>query len=50
MAVVASSDAKVRAEDGLARVQEALVAMEEAKCKAVAETACLEVEQTSLLL
>ena len=37
-------------EDDLARVQEALVVVEEAKRKAKAETSRLEVERTSLLL
>ena len=37
-------------EDDLARVQSALVIMEEVKCKVEAEAARLEVERTSLLL
>ena len=43
-------DARARAEDDLARVIEALAVAEEAKRKVEAETACLEVEWTSLLL
>ena len=37
-------------EGDLAKVQEALVAVEEARHKAEVETACLEVERKSLLL
>ena len=37
-------------EDNLARVQDALVIVEEARRKVEAEGACLEVEQTLLLL
>ena len=44
------SDTRARAEEDLTRVQEALVAAEEGKCKEAAETARLEVERTSLLL
>ena len=50
LAAIAAGDAKARAEDDLARVQEALMVVEEARRKAEAETACLEVERTSLLL
>ena len=39
-----------RAEEDLVRVQEALAAAEEGRCKAEARTTCLEVEWTSLLL
>ena len=46
----AAGDTKVRAEEDLARVQEALTAMEEGRRNAKAETTCLEVERTSLLL
>ena len=42
--------ARVRAEDDLARVRDALAVVEGAKRKAEAETARLEVEWTSLLL
>ena len=48
--VVAVGDTKVRVEDDLVRVQEALAVTEDAKRKAEVETACLEVEWTSLLL
>ena len=41
---------KVRAEYGLARVQDALGIAEEARRKVEAEVASLEVERTSLLL
>ena len=41
---------KARAEDNLARVQDALVVAEEARRKVEAEAACIEVERTSLLL
>ena len=41
---------KTRAEDDLARVQDALVIGEEARLKAKAEVASLEVELTSLML
>ena len=50
LAASEASDAKARAEEDLARDQEALVAAKEGRCKADAETACLEVEWTSLLL
>ena len=50
LATVAADDTKVRAEDNMARVQEALVIAEEARHKAKAKVACLEVERTSLLL
>ena len=40
----------VKARDDLARVRDALVFAKEAKLKVEAETACLEVEWTSLLL
>ena len=41
-------DGKVRAENDLARVQEALAVAEEVKRKAKGETSCLEVERTLL--
>ena len=44
LAAVATDEAKVRAENDLARVQEALVVTEEAWHKAKAETSRLEVE------
>ena len=50
LATVATDDTKVRAEDNLARVQEALVIAEVARRKAKAKVSCLEVERTSLLL
>ena len=50
LAAVATGDAKMRVEDELARVQDALVVMEEARHKAEAEVASLKVERTSLLL
>ena len=43
-------EGKRKAEEDLARVQEALVAAEEGKRKAEAETSFLEVDQTSLML
>ena len=46
--VVAAGNAKVRAEDDLNRVQDALVVAEEDGCRLKAEVACLAVEQTSL--
>ena len=45
-----AGDAKAWVEDELAKVQDALVVAEEARCKAEAKAAPLEVEQTSLLL
>ena len=45
-----TSDARARVEEDLARVQESLPATEEGRSKADAETACLEVKRTSLLL
>ena len=48
--VVAVGNAKARAEDDLATVQDALVMAEEARSKVEADTTRLEVEQTSLLL
>ena len=50
LSVIEASDAKALEEDKLARVQDALVVAEEAKLKAEAEAALLEVERTSLLL
>ena len=50
MVAVVAGDARARAEDDLARLRDALVVAEGAKRKAEAETACLEVEQMSLLL
>ena len=50
LAASASGDAKARAEEDLARVQEALEVMEEGRHKAEAEISRLEVELTSLLL
>ena len=47
---VTTGDAKARAEDHLARVQDALAVAEKARRKAEAEVAGLEVEQTSLML
>ena len=44
------SDAKAQAKDNLAKVQDALAVGEEARRKAQAQAARLEVEQTSLLL
>ena len=49
LVVVVVGDVKARAEDDLDRSQSALVAAEEAKRKAKAETACLEVKRTSFL-
>ena len=43
LAVVATSDAKARAKDDLAMVQEALAIAEEARRKVEDETSCLEV-------
>ena len=45
-----AGNAKGRAKDDLARVQDALVIAKEAKRKAEAKVASLEVERTSLLL
>ena len=45
LAAVAAGDARARAKDHLARVRDALVIAEEAKCKAEAEIACLESER-----
>ena len=45
-----AGDAKGRAKDDLARVQDALVVAKEARRKADAKVASLEVERTSLLL
>ena len=50
LSAVTAGNAKARAEGDLVRVQDALAVAEEAKYKAEAETARLEVEQTSLLL
>ena len=50
MAVVTTGNAKARAEDNLVRVQDALVITKEARLKAGAEVARLEVEWTSLML
>ena len=50
LAAVAAGDVKARAEYNLVRVQDALVIAEEARHKAEAEVAHLEVERTSLLL
>ena len=50
LVVVAVGDAKARVESDLAKVQESLVAAEEARRKAEAEIDRLEVERTSLLL
>ena len=50
MTVVAAGDMKTRVEGDLAKVQEVLAATEEARHRAKAETARLEVEWTSLLL
>ena len=50
LAAIAAGDAKARAEDDLARVQEAQVIKEKARLKAEAENSRLEVEQTLLLL
>ena len=44
LAVVAASDAKALVEDKLARVQDALVVVEEARWKAEVEASHLEVE------
>ena len=48
LATIAAGDTKARAEDDLARVQEALVVAEEARHKAEAKTARLKVERMSL--
>ena len=45
-----SGDARARVEEDLTRVQEALAAAEESRCKTEADTARLKVERTSLLL
>ena len=50
LAAVAMGDTKAGVEDDLARVQEALAVVEEARHKAKVETARLEVEWMSLLL
>ena len=50
LVVVATSEAKARAEDDLARVQSALATAEEVKRKSEVETTRLEVKRTSLLL
>ena len=50
LAATAASDAKVRVEDELARVLDALATTEEDGCKSVAEIARLEVERTLFLL
>ena len=50
LAVVVAGDAKAGVEFDLARVQDALAVSEEARRKAKAEAAHLEVERTSLLL
>ena len=47
---VAAGNAKARAKDDLATVQDALVIAEEARIKVETHTTRLEVEQTSLLL
>ena len=44
MVAIAAGDAKVRAEDKLARVQDALAVVEEARHRAKVEAALLEVE------
>ena len=49
-AAVAAGDAKARVEGDLAEVQEALTTAEEARSRAEAKTALLEVERMSLLL
>ena len=49
LTTVKASD-KAWAEDELARVQDALAVVEEARPKAESKVACLEVERTSLLL
>ena len=50
LAAIVVGDAKVRVEDDLARVLDALVAVEEDERKSEAEIARLAVERTSLLL
>ena len=50
LATVATSDIRAWLEDDMARVRDALAVVKEAKRKAEAETACLVVERTSLLL
>ena len=50
MTTVKASDKRAWAEDELARVQDALAVVEEARPKAESKVACLEVERTSLLL
>ena len=50
LAAVVAGDAKAWAKDDLARVQDALVVAEEARHKAEAKVARLEVERTSLVL
>ena len=50
LVAVVAGDAKARAEKELARVREALVAVEEARRKAEVEAARLEVERAYLLL
>ena len=49
-ASIATGDARARAKEDLARVQEALAAAKEGRHKAEVKTALLEVERTSLLL
>ena len=50
LVAVAAGDVKAQVEDNLAKVQDALVVAEEVRQKVEAEVACLEVEQTSLML
>ena len=50
LVTVAASNAKALAKEEMARVRDALVAVEEVRCKAKVEAARLEVERTSLLL
>ena len=50
LAASATSNARARAKEDLARVQEALAVAKESRCKAKVGTAFLEVERTSLLL
>ena len=50
LSAIAAGNAKARVESGLARVQDALVVVEEARRMAEADTAHLEIERTTLLL
>ena len=50
LATIATGDAKAWTKDDLARVQDALVVAEEARRKAEAEVANLEVERTLFML